>query len=68
MQGVIDSEFKDRTVISVLHRFSYIHRFDRVAVLGHGRLVECDRPERLLARQSAFGELYCAHGAQQQGR
>ncbi|POR31354.1 Uncharacterized protein TPAR_08439 [Tolypocladium paradoxum] len=65
MQGVIDAEFRGRTIISVLHRFRYIHHFDRVAVLRHGQLVECDKPERLLGRQSAFGELYRAHGVQQ---
>ena len=58
MQNVIDTEFHDRTTISILHRFKYIDRFDRVAVLRHGRLVECDAPQALLSRQSAFRDLY----------
>ena len=60
MQNVIETEFRDCTVISVLHRFKFIDRFDRVAVLRHGNLVECDTPQALLGRVSAFRELYHA--------
>lgn len=58
MQDVIDTKFRDHTIISVLHRFTYITRFDRIAVLRHGKLVECDTPQALLGRESAFRELY----------
>jgi ABC-type transport system involved in cytochrome bd biosynthesis fused ATPase/permease subunit len=57
MQEVIDSEWRQHTVISVLHRFAHINRFDRVAVLRCGQLVECDTPHALLSRQSEFLEL-----------
>ncbi|KAH8703765.1 putative multidrug resistance-associated protein [Talaromyces proteolyticus] len=60
MQEIIDTEFRDWTVISVLHRFTYITSFDKVAVLRRGKLVECDSPQVLLGRESAFGALY--HG------
>lgn len=60
MQDVIDTEFQDRTIISVLHRFTYIERFDRVAVFSQGSLVECDAPLTLLERDSALRELYHA--------
>lgn len=60
MQEILDSDFEDRTMISVLHQFTYIRRFDRVAVLGNGELVECDTPERLLSQDSAFARLYHA--------
>lgn len=60
MQGVIDSEFWEQTILSVLHRFTYINRFDRVVVLDRGRLVECDTPQRLMANDSAFRRLYTA--------
>ncbi|KAK4236089.1 P-loop containing nucleoside triphosphate hydrolase protein [Achaetomium macrosporum] len=63
MQGVIDTEWRQRTAISVLHRFAHIRQFDRVAVLSWGRLVECDTPQALLGRQSAFRELYHAFNA-----
>lgn len=64
MQEVIDKKFADRTVISVVHRFTYIDRFDKVAVMKYGELVEYDTPQELLSKDSAFKELYRAqHGA-----
>ncbi|KAI0837465.1 P-loop containing nucleoside triphosphate hydrolase protein [Hypoxylon sp. FL0890] len=61
MQQVVEAEFQDRTVISIIHRYSHINWFDRVAVLRGGRLVECDKPRTLLEREgSALGELYKA--------
>ncbi len=54
MQEVIEKEFKGATVISVLHRFAFIDRYDRVAVMKQGRLVECDAPEVLLGRSRCF--------------
>lgn len=61
MQGIIETEFQEQTVISVLHRLKYIGRYDRVAVLSRGELVECDTPSKLLGADSAFRELYTAH-------
>ncbi|KAJ6072100.1 hypothetical protein N7499_010114 [Penicillium canescens] len=60
MQKVIDEEFADRTIIAIVHRFAYIDRFERVAVLQAGKVVECDTPKALLARDSRFRELYSA--------
>ncbi|KAK5994893.1 ABC multidrug transporter B [Cladobotryum mycophilum] len=60
MQDTIDRQFKDCTVIAVVHRFAYIDRFDRVAVLNRGKLVECNTPRALLGRESAFRALYHA--------
>ena len=63
MQDVIDTKFRDCTIISILHRFTFIGRFDRVAVLRDGKLVECDTPQALLGRSSEFRQLYHAqHG------
>jgi ATP-binding cassette, subfamily C (CFTR/MRP), member 1 len=62
MQAVVDAEFREATVVAVMHRFTYIERYDRVAVLTEGTLVECDAPVKLLAREgSVFGGLYAAH-------
>lgn len=58
MQRVIEEEFTYQTVIAVVHRFRYIDRFDRVALLNKGKLVECDDPASLLARDSGFRKLY----------
>ena len=65
MHKVIETEFKDHTVISVLHRFAFIHTFDRVLLLQAGRIIEHDAPESLLARDSAFRELYLAYTSRQ---
>jgi ATP-binding cassette, subfamily C (CFTR/MRP), member 1 len=60
MQEIIEKEFSTQTVISVVHRFRYIHRFDRVALLKNGELVEFDSPGSLLDRDSEFKVLYTA--------
>ncbi|CRG87245.1 Multidrug resistance-associated protein 6 [Talaromyces islandicus] len=58
MQQALETEFSSHTVLSVLHRLRYIHRYDRVAVLDRGVLVEFDTPAALLARNSRFSDLY----------
>lgn len=60
MQEVIDQELSNRTIIAIVHRFSYIDRFDRVAVFQGGELVECDTPKALLSKDSIFRGLYSA--------
>lgn len=60
MQAIIEREFAAQTVISVIHRLRYIERFDCVALLKHGRLVEFDSPQELLARPSEFRSFYHA--------
>jgi ABC-type multidrug transport system fused ATPase/permease subunit len=65
MQNIIETEFKDRTVISIIHRYSHVDWFDRVVVLDEGRVVECDTPGALLRRAgSAFRALYIAGGTE----
>jgi ATP-binding cassette subfamily C (CFTR/MRP) protein 1 len=63
MQQVIEAEFQHQTIISVLHRFNFIDRYDRVVVLQQGRLVESNSPTVLLAGKSVFRELYEAHNS-----
>lgn len=58
MQEVIRKEFSDCTIIAVAHRLDTIMDFDRIALLGGGELIEFDTPQALLARPSAFRELY----------
>jgi ABC-type multidrug transport system fused ATPase/permease subunit len=58
MQSIIEKEFSQQTIIAVIHRFRYIHQFDRVALLRHGELLEVDSPAVLLSRDSEFQELY----------
>jgi ATP-binding cassette subfamily C (CFTR/MRP) protein 1 len=64
MQQVIEAEFRHQTIISVLHRFNFIDRYDSVVVLAQGKLVESDPPKTLLGRESVFRELYKAHNSE----
>lgn len=63
MQQVIETAFKHQTVISILHRFTFIERFDQVVLMRAGEVVEFDSPQALLTRDSAFRQLYMAHNS-----
>ncbi|KAL9616750.1 MAG: hypothetical protein Q9160_008407 [Pyrenula sp. 1 TL-2023] len=63
MLDVIQSTFKEQTVISIIHRFARMEQYDRVAVLRQGKIVECDTPQTLLDRESAFRELFRAYAS-----
>lgn len=57
MQDVIDNEFSSRTVLAVVHRLQYIEKFDKIAVLDRGTLIEFDSPNALLGRDSVLAEM-----------
>ncbi|KAF7542600.1 hypothetical protein G7Z17_g11429 [Cylindrodendrum hubeiense] len=61
IQDIIDSEFKNCTVLSIMHRLHYVTKYDRVALLDAGTLIEYDQPLKLLAEQSSFRVLYESH-------
>jgi ATP-binding cassette subfamily C (CFTR/MRP) protein 1 len=64
MQDVIDNDFRPQTVLAVVHRLRFIERFDKVAVLDKGVVVEFDSPAALLGRKSVLAEMCQArHGA-----
>jgi len=50
------------TVISVSHRLSTVLAADQVAVLEDGRVMACDRHERLLDRSATYRRLAAAQG------
>ncbi|CAG8415715.1 unnamed protein product [Penicillium salamii] len=59
MQSVIRQQFKDRTIIAIVHKLHTILDFDKIAVMETGRIVEYDSPAALLSREgSAFKALY----------
>lgn len=60
MQQVIETEFAGHTVVMVMHRLRYVGRFDRVVLMKDGKLVECDSPAALLARDSEFAQIFAA--------
>ena len=62
MQEVLETEFSSHTIFSVLHRLRYIRRYDRVAVLDRGSLMEFDSATSLLSRDSRLAALYYSGG------
>ncbi|KAJ5655123.1 ABC transporterintegral membrane type 1 [Penicillium lividum] len=60
MLDIIEQECVGQTVIAVVHRLRHIRRFDSVALLRQGTVVEFDTPEALLGRDSEFHKLYTA--------
>ncbi|EGR46616.1 uncharacterized protein TRIREDRAFT_66111 [Trichoderma reesei QM6a] len=60
MQQIIDTDFKDAgcTVLAVMHRLEHIRRYDKVALLGDGKLLEYGVPEGLLAGETELARLY----------
>ncbi|PNY24634.1 Multidrug resistance-associated protein 1 [Tolypocladium capitatum] len=61
MLEVLQEAFNGCTIIAIAHRLETILGFDRVAVFDDGRVVECDVPKTLLARQdSALSRLLAA--------
>ena len=60
LQDLLDTQFKGCTVISVMHRLKHVTRFDKVAVMEAGELVEFDAPDVLLAGDSKFAEMYAS--------
>ncbi|KAK0643350.1 ABC transporter [Cercophora newfieldiana] len=62
IQSIIESDFVNCTVIMVTHKLSGVLKFDKVAVLDNGALVEYGPPRELLAsRDGAFSKLYSTH-------
>ncbi|WQF78674.1 Putative AAA+ ATPase domain, ABC transporter type 1, transmembrane domain-containing protein [Colletotrichum destructivum] len=58
IRDVMREQFASCTVIAVAHRLGAVVDFDRVAVMGGGRLLEWDSPRALLKRNSEFKRLW----------
>lgn len=58
IRDVMREQFVSCTVIAVAHRLGVVVDFDRVAVIGGGRLLEWDNPRALLKRDSEFKRLW----------
>lgn len=58
IRDVMREQFAYCTVIAVAHRLGAVVDFDRVAVMGGGRLLEWDSPRALLKRDSEFKRLW----------
>ncbi|KAK1624485.1 ABC transporter [Colletotrichum phormii] len=58
MQDVVDTEFVGCTVLAVMHRLGHVVRYDKVALLGNGEVLEFGTPEELISANTKFAELY----------
>ncbi|PYH42243.1 multidrug resistance-associated protein [Aspergillus saccharolyticus JOP 1030-1] len=60
MQGIVETELAHSTVLSVMHHFEHIERFDQVIILKDGKICETGPPQELLQACSEFRKLYDA--------
>ena len=56
----INELMRGRTTLMVTHRLNTAHRFDRIVVLEHGRVVEEGTGVDLLARGGAYARMFAA--------
>jgi ABC-type multidrug transport system fused ATPase/permease subunit len=57
MQGIIDTEFKECTVLAIMHRLDHSERYDRVVVMEDGAVVEVGEPRTLATTDSRFARM-----------
>ena len=59
IQKILNSIFKDCTILTVAHRIKTIINYDKILVLEKGKILEFDSPQNLLKnRDSYFYRLY----------
>ncbi|MET7749013.1 ABC transporter ATP-binding protein [Micromonospora sp. NPDC005367] len=57
VQRAFDELAKGRTTITIAHRLSTVRGADQIAVLDHGRIVECGTHDNLLGRNGRYAAL-----------
>ncbi|HET8928549.1 MAG TPA: ABC transporter ATP-binding protein [Microbacterium sp.] len=60
IQDALQTLLADRTAIIIAHRLSTVAIADRVLVMEHGRIIEDDTPEALIAGTGKFAQLHSA--------
>lgn len=60
IQEALQTLLADRTAIIIAHRLSTVAIADRVLVMEHGRIIEDDTPDALIAGNGKFAQLHAA--------
>ncbi|WP_295010337.1 ABC transporter ATP-binding protein [uncultured Microbacterium sp.] len=60
IQDALQTLLADRTAIIIAHRLSTVAIADRVLVMEHGRIIEDDAPDALIAGTGKFAQLHRA--------
>ncbi|WP_433676499.1 ABC transporter ATP-binding protein [Microbacterium gorillae] len=60
IQDALETLLADRTAIIIAHRLSTVAIADRVLVMEHGKIIEDDTPEALIAGTGKFAQLHAA--------
>ena len=60
IQDALQTLLADRTAIIIAHRLSTVAIADRVLVMEHGRIIEDDAPDALIAGAGKFAQLHSA--------
>ncbi|KAI1310106.1 ABC transporter [Xylaria venustula] len=63
IQEIINTEFRNCTVIAVMHRLDHVLRYDMVALMGNGVVLEHGRPVTLIDSGGQFADLYNSNGS-----
>ncbi|OLN87448.1 Canalicular multispecific organic anion transporter 2-like protein 2 [Colletotrichum chlorophyti] len=58
MQNIVDTEFRDCTVLAVMHKLKHTVRYDKVALISDGKLLEFGEPASLISGETCFADLY----------
>ena len=57
IQGLLDREFGDTTIIVIAHRLSTVARFERILVMSDGEIVEQGTAEELMEQKGLWMEM-----------
>ena len=61
IQKCIRNQFKGSTVITIAHRLSTILDYDKIIVMGGGKILEWGSPEELMERKGTFAEMMAVY-------